>query len=172
MKYDPKCPFCTKPNDEIIVQNHYAKAFYDTKPANPGHVLVVPKEHVRTIFDCSAVQILAIRKLVLKVKHFLDRNFHPGGYQIGMNCYPIGGQSVLHAHVHVIPRYRGQLRRQIFPTDKSNLWSNPATYNNPNVQDDGITVKQAWQKEFKIMESLKNKGEKVTFMSHYINHFR
>lgn len=83
MKYNSKCPFCTKPNDEIIVQNHYAKAFFDTKPANPGHVLVVPKEHVRTIFNCSAIQILAIRKLVLKVKHFLDKNFHPGGYQIG-----------------------------------------------------------------------------------------
>lgn len=172
MKYDSKCPFCTKPNDEILFQNKNAKAFYDTKPANPGHILVVPKEHVSTIFNCSAQQILAIRQLVLKVKHFLDQNFHPGGYQIGMNCYPIGGQSVLHAHVHVIPRYRNQERRQIFPTDKSSNWSHPERYNNPNIQGDGITVKQAWQKEFKVMDALKAKGEKVTFMSRYILHFK
>lgn len=172
MKYNPKCPFCTKPNDEIIVQNQLAKAFFDTKPANPGHVLVVPKEHVRTIFDCSQAQILAIRELVLKVKHFLDQKFQPGGYQIGMNCFPIGGQSVLHAHVHIIPRYQNQRRRQIFPTDKSSLWQNATQYNNPSVKNNGVDVKSAWQLEFKIMKILKNKGEKVTYMSHYFHHFR
>ena len=171
MKYNPECPFCTKPQEEIITQNRLAKAFFDTKPANPGHVLVVPKEHVRTIFDCSASQILAIRELVLRVKHFLDRKFQPGGYQICMNCYPIGGQSVLHAHVHIIPRYRGQQRRQIFPTDKSSRWTHATPYNNPHVEKDGISVKQAWPLEFKIMHALKAKGEKVTYMAHYFHHF-
>ena len=172
MKSDPKCPFCTKPADEIIAQNWLAKSFFDTKPANPGHVLVVPKAHVRTIFDCSVWQIIAIRNLVNRMKRFLDRHFQPGGYQIGMNCFPIGGQSVLHAHVHIIPRYRGQKRRQIFPTDKSGRWRTSSNVNNPNVSDNGTSVRAAWQTEFKVMRRLKAKGEKVTYMSNYFHRYQ
>ena len=169
MTLDPNCPFCTKPVDEIIFQNRLAKSFYDTKPANPGHILVVPKAHVKTIFDCSAEQFLAIRQLILKVKRFLDRHFQPAGYQIGMNCYPAGGQSVLHAHVHIIPRYQKQGRRQIFPLDKSDHFDPNLELNNPKINGNGLTVQQAWPIEKQILTHLKAKGEKVTLMTKYFN---
>lgn len=172
MAKNPHCPFCTKSKDEIIAQNEFAKSFFDTKPANPGHVLVVPKDHVPTIFQCSADQFLAIRDLIIKMKHFLDQNFHPGGYQIGMNCYPIGGQSVMHAHVHIIPRYKEQARRQIFPHDKTAVFPKDSNFYNHEVKDHGITVQEAWPKEFKIMRELKAKGEKVTYMKKYIEGYQ
>lgn len=103
------CPFCELPEEEIIVQNRLAKAFYDKYPVNRGHVLVVPKRHVPTLFEASMEEVRAMTELVFEVKQLLDREFRPDGYNVGVNVGEAAGQTVFHLHCHVIPRYRGDV---------------------------------------------------------------
>ncbi|MGR8921257.1 MAG: HIT family protein [Gammaproteobacteria bacterium] len=103
---DKPCIFC-HPDREILVENALARAFYDAYPVSPGHVLVVPRRHVRTLFDASEAELAACMALVRALRPRLDRALEPDGYNVGANCEVAGGQSVWHAHVHVIPRFAG-----------------------------------------------------------------
>lgn len=103
-----KCIFCNKTTD-LLVENELAKVFYDGYPVNEGHVLVVPKRHVETYFEATAEELAAINELVFRVKDLLDERYRPDGYNIGVNVGHAGGQSVYHMHVHVIPRYLGDV---------------------------------------------------------------
>ncbi|GLB46849.1 HIT family protein [Philodulcilactobacillus myokoensis] len=103
---DPNCVFCQKKN--IIIENSLTKAFYDIHPVSKGHVLIVPKDHVENLFQLTDQQVLSIQHLLLRVKSYLDRQFHPVGYNIGANCGRLAGQAVMHMHLHVIPRYLNQ----------------------------------------------------------------
>jgi diadenosine tetraphosphate (Ap4A) HIT family hydrolase len=74
---------------------------------SPGHSLVIPRRHCASFFDLSAEEIAACMELLVEERGALDAEFHPDGYNIGVNVGPAAGQSVLHAHVHLIPRYGG-----------------------------------------------------------------
>ena len=87
--------------------NALAAALRDIHPASPGHTLIVPKRPVPTVFDCTPDEIAAIWALIQACKRDLDAEFAPDGYNIGANCGALAGQTVFHAHVHLIPRYRG-----------------------------------------------------------------
>lgn len=103
---NPKdCVFCQKDQEEIYLENDLAKAFYDYHPVQQGHSLIVPKRHVEAIWDLTGEELTAIWELVGEVKTYLDDKYQPGGYNIGVNAGPIAGQSVMHCHVHLIPRY-------------------------------------------------------------------
>jgi len=65
----------------------------------------VPKRHVATCFDATDEEIMAIHELVKKGKELLDREYSPDGYNLGVNVGEYGGQTVMHLHVHLIPRY-------------------------------------------------------------------
>ena len=101
--------FCNKRGEEIIVENELAKAFYDSYPVNEGHVLVVPKRHVETFFEAEMEEIDAISRLVFKVKDVLEKKYSPDGYNVGVNVGRPGGQTIFHLHMHVIPRYEGDV---------------------------------------------------------------
>ena len=103
------CPFCTKPESEIIAENDLALAFYDAYPVNRGHVLVIPKRHFPAFFEATEDEITAIYRLIHRVKIILDEKYHPDGYNIGVNVGAPAGQTVFHLHVHVIPRYTGDV---------------------------------------------------------------
>ncbi len=103
-----ECIFC-KPQREILAQNALAIATPDTYPVSPGHSLVVPRRHARTIFDLSAGEYAACFELVRVLKPILEARFNPDGFTIGVNCEEAGGQSVWHAHIHVIPRFKGDV---------------------------------------------------------------
>lgn len=103
------CPFCIKPESEIIAENELALAFYDAFPVNPGHVLVIPKRHFPAFFEATEDEITAIYRLIHRVKAILDEKYHPDGYNIGVNVGAPAGQTVFHLHVHVIPRYTGDV---------------------------------------------------------------
>ena len=90
-----------------ILENDLAKAFYDEFPVNPGHMLFTTKRHVKSYFDTSLEEKIAILELIDKAKVLLDEKYHPDGYNIGINCGESAGQSVMHVHVHLIPRYKG-----------------------------------------------------------------
>ena len=103
------CVFCRKPQSEIICENQLAKAFYDQYPVNQGHVLVTPKRHVETFFDATAEELSAINALIFQVKEILEDRYKPDGYNIGVNINHAGGQTIFHLHIHIIPRYSGDV---------------------------------------------------------------
>lgn len=104
-----KCIFCNLRDERIIYECNHTIAFIDTYPASPGHTLVVPKRHIPTYFDATEDEILAIGKAVQICKEFLDNEFNPDAYNIGINNGEAAGQSIKHLHVHIIPRYRGDV---------------------------------------------------------------
>lgn len=100
------CPFCNLKED-ILFENEFALAFFDSFPVSKGHCLVIPKRHVETYFDLSDEEMSAIFEISQKVKQYLDDKYRPDGYNVGFNVLEAGGQSVMHAHMHIIPRYKG-----------------------------------------------------------------
>ena len=105
------CVFCDwlKNNAPKIIENDLAIAYYDQFPVSIGHALVITKRHVATFFDTTEEERIAIFDLVDKIKQINDKNNNPDGYNIGINCGKYAGQSVMHIHVHVIPRYKGDV---------------------------------------------------------------
>lgn len=103
------CIFCSKLQTEILGENQLAKAFFDKYPVNQGHVLIVPKRHVETLFDATFEELAAINSLMFEMKELLDGRYKPDGYNVGVNVGSSGGQTVFHLHYHLIPRYQGDV---------------------------------------------------------------
>ena len=101
------CIFCNINKEEIIFENDLAVAFFDNYPVSNGHTLIIPKRHCSNYFEMTKEEIAAIFELSRKVKEYLDKTYHPDGYNIGFNVKEAGGQSVMHTHMHIIPRYKG-----------------------------------------------------------------
>ena len=101
------CPFCGKP--EIIIENELAFAHYDSYPVNAGHCLIIPHRHVAEYFQATAEEKASIWALVDDMKIIIDQEYKPDGYNVGVNIGETAGQSVPHMHIHMIPRYRGDV---------------------------------------------------------------
>jgi ATP adenylyltransferase len=102
------CIFCN-PEREIIVENAMAIAVYDSYPVSPGHALVLPRRHVITIWELEGEEYDACFRLVRELRPLLEMRYGPDGFNVGANCGAAAGQSVWHAHIHVIPRYTGDV---------------------------------------------------------------
>lgn len=106
------CPFCDLSNDvEIICESETCVAFYDSFPVSPGHTLIIPKRHEASYFNLTDNERLAMSQMLFEVKQKLDERFHPDGYNIGVNVGEYAGQSVFHCHMHLIPRYKGDVSK-------------------------------------------------------------
>lgn len=103
------CPFCALQGREIFAANDAAVAFFDGFPVSQGHALVVPHRHVASVFELTATEANDLWRLVAEVRAELGSRFAPAGYNIGINDGKAAGQTVDHAHVHVIPRYEGDI---------------------------------------------------------------
>jgi ATP adenylyltransferase len=101
-----ECIFC-KPQREILAENAHAIAVFDTYPVSPGHSLILPRRHAVTVWDLPEAEYLACYALVRVLKPVLEERFKPDGFNVGVNCGEAAGQSVWHAHIHVIPRFKG-----------------------------------------------------------------
>lgn len=104
-----ECPFCKQPETEAIGENELAQAFFDKFPANNGHVLIVPKRHFADLFEATPEEMKAMMELLLEVKKLQQDQFNPDGYNVGVNIGAAAGQTVFHLHMHVIPRYHGDV---------------------------------------------------------------
>ncbi|OLN27233.1 HIT family protein [Desulfosporosinus metallidurans] len=104
-----ECMFCIPTETDILVENKMALAFFDKFPVNEGHVLIIPKRHIASLFDMTEEEIMSIWELLEEVKEELNKRFHPDGYNVGVNVGAAAGQTVFHLHVHVIPRYQGDV---------------------------------------------------------------
>lgn len=101
-------PFC-RDNGLSLAENDYAFVIEDKYPVSLGHCLVIPKVHVPTIFDLSIEAYTACFDLVRGAKDLLLSKYRPNGFHIGTNSGESAGQTVQHAHLHVIPRYTGDV---------------------------------------------------------------
>lgn len=103
------CTFCDSSLHEIITESENVIAIVDRYPITKGHALVLPKEHVVSLFDLAPKRIADVWRMVSEVRAILGRKFCPNGFTIGINDGEAAGQTVSHAHVHVIPRYYGDV---------------------------------------------------------------
>ena len=103
------CPFCGDLGDRIVFENDLVFAIRDGYPVSPGHTLIIPKRHVETWFDASPAEQQAIFQAVNQVKAALDAELSPDAYNVGFNAGAAAGQTVMHLHVHVIPRFEGDM---------------------------------------------------------------
>ena len=107
------CPLCSQ-RDNVIengkkVENELAYVLEDSNPVNPGHCLIVPRRHVAEFFDATAEEKMAIFELIDEMKAIIDKKYSPDGYNIGVNIGKFAGQSVPHIHIHMMPRYQGDV---------------------------------------------------------------
>lgn len=100
------CLFC-----EIDSQLEGALVYarLDKFPVSEGHSLIIPKRHVETWFEMSQAERQEAFELIDKLKAMLDEKYAPDGYNIGLNCGQSAGQTINHAHIHLIPRYKGDM---------------------------------------------------------------
>jgi diadenosine tetraphosphate (Ap4A) HIT family hydrolase len=102
-------PSCPSRRPKWLASSPLAFAIRDRYPVSPGHTLVIPRREVATYFDATAEEKAALWALVEEVKARLDRELRPDGYNVGFNAGEASGQTVLHLHLHVIPRFRGDV---------------------------------------------------------------
>jgi diadenosine tetraphosphate (Ap4A) HIT family hydrolase len=121
-------PFLGVPADRIIASNDLAMAIRDLYPVSPGHTLVITRREIETWWDATPEEKLALIALLDVVKELLDAEYRPDGYNVGFNAGEIAGQTVPHLHMHVIPRYIGDVPdprggiRHVMPA-KTKYWS-------------------------------------------------
>jgi diadenosine tetraphosphate (Ap4A) HIT family hydrolase len=99
------CLFCTP--REVVRQNGLGYATRDSFPVSPGHTLVVPFRHCSDFFELTADEMAACMELLVVEREALTGELKPDGYNVGINVGPAAGQSILHVHIHLIPRYAG-----------------------------------------------------------------
>jgi len=121
------CLFCDKDNKkhEIIIENDFCYARWDNFPVSKGHLEIVPKEHINSFFDISSDQLNQIYSLLKEAKEIVQNKYNPDGYNIGINENESAGRTIPHLHIHLIPRYKGDVEnprggvRNVIP-DKGN----------------------------------------------------
>lgn len=103
------CIFCDVSQDKVIAQNHLCFAIYDGFPVSIGHILIIPKRHVADYFSLTEDELMAMQQMMRELKHRLDVDLSPDGYNVGVNVNEAAGQTVYHVHMHLIPRYKGDV---------------------------------------------------------------
>ena len=121
------CPFCHLNNQQIIFQDELVISFRDGFPISSGHTLIIPKRHTPSFFELTEPEHQSLLYALRIIKKQLDQELTPDGYNIGINDGLAAGQTVMHLHVHLIPRYAGDCTdprggvRWIFP-EKAVYW--------------------------------------------------
>jgi len=122
------CAFCNLSSLRVIDDNVTALAIRDGYPVSAGHTLLIPKRHTASFFDLTEQERRDLLALLDCAKRVLDDEFQPQGYNIGINDGVSAGQTVPHVHVHLIPRFGGDLPdprggvRWVIP-NKAKYWS-------------------------------------------------
>lgn len=103
------CPFCDPPTDRICFRSEFAFGLWDGFPVSPGHALLIPRRHVATLFDASREERVTLFDALEAVRAIIDERYRPDGYNIGINHGAAAGQTIFHLHLHLIPRYAGDV---------------------------------------------------------------
>lgn len=122
-----ECPFCELDAKLVLAENRHARAIRDQHPVSKGHTLVVPKRHIERWVLLEDEEIAALWDLVEDTQLELTSALKPDGFNIGINDGEAAGQTVPHAHIHIIPRYKGDVEdprggvRWVIP-EKAKYW--------------------------------------------------
>ena len=101
------CEFCDHGNE--VMGNDLAYAVYDKHPVSEGHMLVIPRRHVASFFATSREEREALMELLKGARDHLIAEFSPQGFNLGINEGGAAGQTIEHLHIHLIPRYEGDM---------------------------------------------------------------
>ena len=113
MVNDPNnpCLFCNSKSSGIVHENELAYASYDTYPVSTFHCLIIPKRHIKDYFDLTNDELVACNNLIKIVKNeIIEKDNTVEAFNIGTNVGKISGQSIMHCHIHVIPRRKGDVK--------------------------------------------------------------
>lgn len=125
------CPFCRPDSSVVLAANAHALAIRDGFPISNGHALVVPRRHVASLSEIHQDEAASLWTLLAEIRSLLDAKYSPEGYNIGVNDGTAAGQTVMHLHIHLIPRYAGDVPdprggvRWVIPS-KADYWTNPS----------------------------------------------
>jgi diadenosine tetraphosphate (Ap4A) HIT family hydrolase len=102
------CIFCKlqKDNQNIIFETKHFYSIYDQYPVSKGHTLIISKRHVESFFNLTKEEIIDGFELLIKLKNEVDTLFKPDGFNLGVNDGKYAGQTIMHCHIHLIPRYQ------------------------------------------------------------------
>jgi len=104
------CLFCTIKKEDIIEENEFAYATFDSYPVSSQHCLIVPKRHVKDYFELNNDEVTGCDQLIKKIKNQVEKNDKTvKGFNIGINSGKVAGQSIMHCHIHLIPRREGDV---------------------------------------------------------------
>ena len=107
---DETCRFCqNRSGRRTMIEGQYGFAAWDRHPTSEGHFLVIPYRHFADYFDINDEEREELWRLVAEGKKIADEQYRPDGYNIGINIGRWAGQSIPHLHIHVIPRYQGDV---------------------------------------------------------------
>lgn len=120
------CIFCQKhyKDEDVLFNGRLWRAVLDGYPVSNGHTLIISQRHAETYFDLTEIEKLSLHHAIEIVKRKLDDMYHPNGYNIGANCGAAAGQTIPHCHIHIIPRYNGDVEnprggvRGVIPSKK------------------------------------------------------
>lgn len=105
-----ECPFCARiRSGAVTIDSELAAAFADTRPLTPGHHLVVSRRHEPDFFALHVDEVHAMLRLTFDLQTQLANQLQPDGFNMGVNVNPAGGQTIPHVHLHLIPRYHGDV---------------------------------------------------------------
>jgi diadenosine tetraphosphate (Ap4A) HIT family hydrolase len=124
MKTNP-CPFCAGIDSEIasrvVVRDELSFCIHDAYPVSKGHCLIIPVRHISSFFEANEVEKLSLMNVLEMAKHRIEQTHNPQGFNIGINDGAVAGQTIPHLHIHLVPRYTGDVEkpeggvRWIFP---------------------------------------------------------
>lgn len=121
------CPFCNLSTEQYLCSNRHAFAIYDRFPLSKGHTIIISRRHAASFFELTIEEQQGVLELLNIARDRLQTDFSPDGFNIGINDGEAAGQTILHLHLHLIPRYQGDQAdprggiRLIFP-DKAPYW--------------------------------------------------
>ena len=107
MNKNNNCIFCN-PTD-IVINGEYAYSRFDGYPVSEGHCLIIPKRHVGSIDELTDVELKDLYTVLHQTKILIRETYLPDGFNIGINEGEAAGQTVPHLHIHLIPRYEGDV---------------------------------------------------------------
>ena len=134
------CTYCSLAQARIVEESALSIAFKDAFPVSPGHTLIVPRRHTASFFDLTLQEREDMLSLIARIKHKLQDEFNPQGFNVGVNEGFAAGQTVTHTSMHLIPRFKGDVPdprggvRWLFP-EKAVFWDKKPEEPMPDLGD-------------------------------------